>query len=207
MRRKQRGGTIFRLLALFFLVLLLIALYAVRQPLMRMAAHMWVVSDPPERADAILVLGDDDFAGDRAARAAQLYSAGWAPVVVASGRRLRPYAGIAELIERDVENHGVPSTAVLRFSHDADNPIDEAKALNGFVSGRRWHRVLLVTSNYHTRRSLYIFRKVLPIQVSVDVIAVEDSSFDPDTWWKSSEGVEIFAHEIFGYGFAMWELR
>src|SRR5580700_525819 len=120
MKRKERGGIIFRLMFWLMLGLLCSAVYLVRQPLLRMAGRLWVVSDPVEHADAILVIGDDNFTGDRAARAAELYRAGWAPVVVASGRRLRPYAGIAELIDRDLENHGVPSTAVIRFPQDAD---------------------------------------------------------------------------------------
>ena len=129
---------------------------------MRMAGRLWVVSDPIERADAIIVIGDDNFNGDRAARAAELYAAGWAPVVVASGRKLRPFAGIAELIDRDLENRGVPATSVIRFPHEAENTLEEAKALSVYTRERRWHRVLLVTSNYHTRRARYIFRKIFP---------------------------------------------
>jgi len=207
MRQKQRGGVIFRLMALLVFILLFAAVYAVRHPLMRLAGNLWIASDAVEHADAIVVIGDDNFPGDRAARAAELYNAGWAPVVVASGRALRPYAGIAELIERDVESHGVPSTSVVRFAHRAENTVDEAKALRQLIADRKWSRIILVTSNYHARRARYIFRKVLPTNVSVNIAPAKDSDFNPDAWWQTRSGQELFLHEMFGYVFAMWELR
>jgi uncharacterized SAM-binding protein YcdF (DUF218 family) len=207
MKHREHGGIIFRLIFWLMLGLLFAAVYTVRQPLLRMVGRLWVVSDPIEHADAILVIGDDNFTGDRAERAAELYRAGWAPVVVASGRMLRPYAGIAELMDRDLENHGVPATAVIRFPHNAPDTVEEAKALSGFVSDKHWRRVLLVTSSYHTRRARYIYRKVLPMSVSLDVVSAPDSGFDLDSWWQSRKAAELFLHEIFGYGFAIWELR
>ena len=174
---------------------------------MRMAGRLWVVSDPIERADAIIVIGDDNFNGDRAARAAQLYAAGWAPVIVASGRKLRPFAGIAELIDKDLENRGVPTTSVIRFPHEAKNTLEEAKALSVYTRERRWHRVLLVTSNYHTRRARYIFRKVFPPGTTVLIVSAPDSDFNPDTWWDSRQSQKIFFLEGVGYCAAMWELR
>jgi uncharacterized SAM-binding protein YcdF (DUF218 family) len=207
MRRKQHGGIIFRLLSLLAFLLLFAAIYAIRYPLLRTVGRAWIVSEPFEHANAILVIGDDNFSGDRAARAAELYRAGQAPTVVASGRRLRTYAGIAELIDRDLENHGVPSTFVVRFAHDASSTIEEARALNHLVAERHWRRLILVTSNYHARRARYIFRKILPSDISLEVVGAPDSDFDPDSWWQTHRGEELFLHEIFGYGYAMWELR
>ena len=207
MSPSQHGGIIFRLLALFVFFGFLAGLYLVRQPLLRLAGNFWVVEDPLEHADAIVVIGDDNFAGDRASRAAELFRSGWAPQVVASGRMLRSYAGIAELIEHDLESRGVPATAVVRFAHHGDNTSEEAEALRGFVVQRGWHHILLVTSNYHTRRARYIFRRVFPASVSVDVVPAQDSDFDPDTWWESRRSVKIVFYETLSLGVAVWELR
>src|ERR1700723_1920344 len=100
---RQRGGIFLRLVALLFLFAFLGALFLVRRPLLRMAGNFWVVQDPLVHADAILVLGDDNFGGDRASRAAELFRSGWAPLVVASGRMLRAYMSVADLISRDLE--------------------------------------------------------------------------------------------------------
>jgi len=202
----QRGGIVFRLMVLLMLALLLAAVYLARHPLLRLAGGWWEVEDQLERADAILVLGDDNFAGERASRSAELYRAGWAPLVVASGRLLRPYAGVAELIGRDLETRGVPTTAILRFPHRAGNTREEAQILGDLAADRGWRRVLLVTSNYHTRRARYIFRRVFPPQVTILMVSVRDADFDPDSWWESRQGRKLFLLETAGYLAAAWEL-
>lgn len=206
MRSVQHGGIFFRLLVLMMLVLLAGVVYLARYPLMRAAGGWWQVEDRPERADAILVLGDDNFGGERAGKAAELFRDGMAPLVVASGRMLRPYAGIAELIERDLQARGVPAGAILRFPQRAGNTREEAEALRDLVAGRGWRRVLLVTSNYHTRRARYIFRKVFPAQVTVLTISARDSDYDPDRWWETRQGRKLFFLETAGYLAAVWEL-
>ena len=205
--RADHGGIISSLLSLLFLAVFFFLLFLVRHPLLRLAGDWLVVSDPIDHADAIVVLGDDNFEGDRAARAAELFQARWAPLVVASGRMLRPYAGVADLIARDLEGRGVPVAAVIPFAHHADNTLTEAQALRGMVAQRHWHRILVVTSNYHTRRARYIFRKVFPSDVSVIVEPARSSDYDPDRWWESRSGLKLFFTESVGYCFAMWELR
>jgi uncharacterized SAM-binding protein YcdF (DUF218 family) len=202
----QRGGIFFRLLVLTMLALFLAAVYLARHPLLRLAGRFWEVDDRLEQADAILVLGDDNFAGDRASRSAELFRAGWAPLVVASGRLLRSYAGVAELMGRDLETREVPQGAILRFPHRANNTREEAQALRELVISRGWRQVLLVTSNYHTRRARYIFRKVFPPQVTVLVVSVRDSDFDPDSWWETRQGRKLFLLESAAYLTAVWEL-
>src|ERR1700676_1248287 len=99
---EQVGGILVNLVVLLCLAAFFFVLYLARHPLMRFAAEAWVIDQPAAHTDAILVLGDDNFYADRAAHAAELFRHGAAPVVVASGRRLRPNAGIVELMEHDL---------------------------------------------------------------------------------------------------------
>ncbi len=174
MRRAEHGGIFLRLIFLLVLLAFFALLYGVRHPLMRLAGQLWVVDEPAEHADVIVVLGDDNYTGDRSAHAAELYRAGLAPQVVASGRLLRPYAGVAEMIERDLESRGVPA---------------------------------VVTSNYHARRTRFIFGRVLKPEVTVRVGAARDSEFDPSHWWETRLGEKLFFNEVLGYAVAWWELR
>ena len=163
----QSGGIISSLISLLFVVVLCLALYLARHPLMRFAGEEWVVEDPLERADAIIVLSDDNFYADRATHAADLYRHGMAPYVVASGRRLRPYAGIAELMEHDLVERAraqgqnsarrrtTPKTRGKKPRRCASRPCE-----------RKWRSVIVVTSNYHTRRARYIFTHVFPPTVA-----------------------------------------
>src|SRR5258708_27435196 len=97
--KKEAGGIFTTLIALLFLAVLCAALYLVRRPLLSFAGESWIVDETLDRADAIIVLSDDNFYADRVTRAAELIREGKAPIVVASGKRLRPYAGIAELMQ------------------------------------------------------------------------------------------------------------
>lgn len=203
----ERGGIIFRLLSLLVICGFVAIVYLAWHPLLRAAARFWVVQDRVEPADVIIVIGDDDFTADRAKEAAELFRAGWAPQIVASGRMLRPYASVADFIARDLQSQGVPTSAIQRFSHKADNTSEEAEGLRVLAEQKGWRRILLVTSNYHTRRARYIFRKVFPESVRLEVAGAPDPDFDPATWWESRRGRKIFFLETAGYLEAVWELR
>jgi uncharacterized SAM-binding protein YcdF (DUF218 family) len=206
-QNSSRGGIFFRMLLLLCLVVMLFAVYLIRLPLLRFAGNLWVVDDSPQASDAIVVLGDDNYQGDRAARAAELFKAGWAPHVVASGRFLRPYASIAELEEHDLKDHGVPAGAIVRYAQRAESTRDEAAAFSQLASARGWKRILVVTSNYHTRRTKYIFERTLPAGTALRVVAAPDSEYDPNNWWRSRASVKIFFHESVGMVLALWEMR
>ncbi len=204
--RSQTGGIISSLISLLFVIVLCAVLYFARGPILRFAGETWVVEDPLDRADAIIVLSDDNFYADRAARAADLYRHGMAPIVVASGRRLRPYAGIAELMEHDLIERGVPKDKIVRISHNAENTKDEAQALAQQALERKWRSVIVVTSNYHTRRARYIFLHVFPAQTQVRVSGAQDGDFDPQHWWQSRKSLKEFTRELAGMAVAIWEL-
>jgi uncharacterized SAM-binding protein YcdF (DUF218 family) len=203
----ERGGIIFRFLLLIVFLALLFVLYLARQPLLRFAGGLLVVDDSPRASDAIVLLGDDNYDGDRASRAAELLRAGWAPHVVASGRYLRPYASMAELERRDLMDRGVPATAIIPYAHRATDTREECTAIGQLAGARAWKRVLLVTSNYHTRRVEYICSRLLPPGIELHVLAAADSEYSPDNWWHSRKGVKIFLHEVVGLVVAFWEMR
>jgi len=206
-RSHQRGGIILRLVFLLFLICFLCVLYLVRHPLLRLAGSFWIVDQSPDAADVIVILGDDNFEADRASRAADLYKAGRAPRIIASGRYLRPYASIAELETHDLADRGVPKNAIVPLAHHAANTREEAAAIAQLLSARGWKRVLLVTSNYHTRRSAYICRREFPSGTFLHVIAARDSEYDPENWWRTRTGLKIFVHESAGMLVALWEMR
>ncbi|MBZ5702268.1 MAG: YdcF family protein [Acidobacteriia bacterium] len=205
--KDQRGGIILLLIFLLFLAAVCGVAYLLRRPLLQWAGNAWMIEDPLEHADALLVLSDDNVDGERAAHAALLYQRGLAPVVVGSGRRLRRYAGIAELMEHDLAAHGVPKGAIMRYAHDAENTREEAESLEKLVRERKWRRVIVVTSNYHARRARYIFRRVFPPQVEVRVAGAPDEDFDPGKWWEKRSGIKRMFQETIGMAVAMWELR
>lgn len=206
-RSGERGGIILKLLALGMIVILLGAIWLLRHPLLRVAGEMHVVDEAPQPSDAIVVLGNDTYWGERAARAAELYRGRWAPRVIASGAYIRPYATIADLIRRDLIERGVPADAAIAFSHFTGSTREEAYAVRRLMREKGWKRLIVVTSNYHTRRARYIYRRVLDPDMQVRVVAAPDSSYDPRAWWQSRIGLKTFVYECTGSVVAFVEMR
>lgn len=203
----QRGGIFSKLLFLIFVVVFVAVLYLARHPLLRFVGDFWIVDQTPQVSDVIVILSDDNYDADRATRAAQLFKSGMAPHILASGRLLRPYAGIAELMEHDLKAQGVPANAIVRVTHRATNTREEAIADAQTIAAHGWKKVLLVTSNYHTRRSNYIFERTLPPGTELRVISAPDSEYDPNGWWITRNGLKRFLYESVGFVVAMWEMR
>jgi uncharacterized SAM-binding protein YcdF (DUF218 family) len=206
-KRNEHGGILSRLLFLLFCAGVIAVLYLARNPLLRLAGQSWVLDEPAAQSDALIVLGDDNYAADRAFRAAELYRAGIAPVVVASGRMLRANFGVAELMERDLRSYGVPAGSIVKLSHRAQNTREEAGEAARLVQSRGWKRVVVVTSNYHARRARFIFERVFPSGVALRVSGAHDSEFDPSRWWQTRQGLKLLLAEFLGYLVARWELR
>lgn len=206
-RNSERGAIFFRFMFLIAFIVLLFLVYFARAPILRLAGSFWIVDDPPQAADIIVMLGDDNYNGDRAAHAAELYKAGLAPRVVASGRYIRPYATVSDLEAHDLADHGVPQSAIVRFAHQANDTHDECEGIGHLMAQNGWKRILLVTSSYHTRRSRYICSRLLPPGTILRMGAARDSEYDPDNWWRTRDGEKIFFHESVGIVVAMWELR
>jgi uncharacterized SAM-binding protein YcdF (DUF218 family) len=203
----ELGRIFINLIILLFFVIFCAVLYLARRPILRFTAESWIIEDALDKSDALIVLGDDNFYADRATRGAQLFREGKAPLIVASGRRLRPSAGIAELMEHDLVERGVPRDKIVRFAHDADSTVEEAQALARLAKERKWHSVILVTSNFHTRRARYIFRRVFPQGLGIRMASARDGDFDPELWWEKRKSIKQLTREIAGMAVTLWELR
>jgi uncharacterized SAM-binding protein YcdF (DUF218 family) len=205
MHPAQYGGVLSSLLTFVAFVLVCCILFFARHPIFRFAGESWIIEDKLERADAIMVLSDDNFYADRATRAAQVYRQGLAPLVVASGRKLRPYAGIAELMEHDLVERGVPKDKIVRVVHEADSTRMEAQALAQVALQHKWRSLIVVTSNYHTLRARYIFEHVFPPESIIRVTGARDGDFDPGSWWERRISVKEFVRELAAMVVAIWE--
>jgi uncharacterized SAM-binding protein YcdF (DUF218 family) len=203
----QRGGIISRLMFLIFVIAVVFVLFILRHPLLRMMGNFWVVNDPLQRSDVIVTLSDDNYQGDRAARAAQLFKAGWAPKIVVSGRFLRNYVSLAEMSQKDLTQDGVPGDAITKLTHRAEDTIDEEKIIAQLAVQKHWQHVIIVTSNYHTRRARFIARRVFPASIDVMMEAAPDVEYDPDNWWRTRIGIKLYFHESVGYLANIWEVR
>ena len=147
------------------------------------------VSDPAQKADAVLVLAGNF---GRPFQAADLYREGYAGKVYVSvparsdDYRLLDEAGIAypreEAVAREILlTKGVPADAIQYFGTDSVSTAAEARAAQALFS-KGAPRLLIVTSPYHLRRTRMTFSDALP-NADIRVIATSYDPF-PMAWWK-----------------------
>ena len=163
-----------------------------RVPLLTFAGQMLVEDDGPQKADVILVLGGDEF-GTRIMKAAQLQEAGYAPYVLVSGPKTLLGHESDESIEY-ARRQGYPVTIFKPLVNQSDSTRSESKAVNAYMREHRAKTVLLVTSNYHTRRAARLMRKAMS-GIHVIVIPAPDPFFRPQSWWTSRSGQKTFLYE------------
>jgi hypothetical protein len=68
--------------------------------------------------------------------------------------------------------------------------------------GARPVTVNVLTEGPTARRARLMFEKALGDGVRVGVVALPPRGYDPDRWWRSSEGVRTVTGEVLGYGYA-----
>ena len=149
-----------------------------------------VDAEKPVRADIVIVLAGDTY-GHRILKGAELVKDGYAPSVVVSGP-----PGFYDLHENELAipfavRHGYPAAWFIPFPHNALSTRDEARALLPEIQKLHAHRVIVVTSDYHTRRALRIVRPAWP-GIETHMVAAPDEFFTPHGWWHTREGRKTF---------------
>jgi len=152
-----------------------------------------VQEDAPQKADAAVVLAGDGW-GDRILAAAQLERDGWVPKVLVSGPD-----GNYGLYESDLAipfavKHGYPESYFVGVKHEGRSTLEEATALMPEIRREGIRRLLVVTSNFHTRRAGRIFRQVAP-DLTIVVVGAPDRNFTPGGWWRDREAEKTFVQE------------
>src|SRR5262249_47987795 len=89
---------------------------------------------------------------------------------------------------------GYPQSYFEHVEHDARSTVEEAAAMAPALRESGAHRVLLVTSDYHTRRAGRLFRRAAP-DIEFIVVAAPDADFQLDRWWESRQGRKTAAYE------------
>lgn len=102
---------------------------------------------------------------------------------------------------------GVPSDLIVMASSKEairDRTFHSAMAVKQWLreQGVRTTSIDVVTVGAHARRSRLLYQKALGDEVTVGVISVEDREFDPNHWWRSSEGVRTVVDESIAYLYA-----
>ncbi|HUJ20142.1 MAG TPA: YdcF family protein [Bryobacteraceae bacterium] len=151
---------------------------------------MLVSAGPPVRADLIVVLAGDTY-GNRILKAAQLVKDGYASRVLVSGA-----PGFYDLHESDLAipfavRRGYPAAWFIPAPHNGHSTDEEARALLPAIEAMQARNVIVVTSDYHTRRAMRTLHREWP-GLRIHMVAAADRFFSPRGWWHTREGRKTF---------------
>jgi len=162
----------------------------------------WLVVDDPRKSDLIVVLaGETDV---RPALGLDLlhkdYGSRLILDVPAGGRIYRwTQMELAEKYIQSLPEANSVSICPIRGLSTRDEALEAARCIDT-IGGRR---VLLVTSDYHTRRALSIFQAIVPNHEFCVAAAHEPVEFGED-WWQHREWAKTNFYEW--VRLAWWEL-
>ena len=191
-------------------VLALAAVYVLvfQTNLLWQAAAPLKFSEPPRRADAIVVfaggVGESGKAGggaqERMKQAVDLYRAGWAQYMVLSSGYVYSFRE-AESMRALAVDQGVPAGNIV-LEQRATNTYENVKFVDEILKDHRWTSILLVSSPYHMRRALGVWHKVAP-GIAVVPTPPAQSQFYDHGRGASLEQVRGVAQEYLAM-FAYW---
>lgn len=179
--------------ALFVALLaIVLILPASRRNVLAGLGEFLVVSEPLEHADLIYVLAGD-FWGSRVLLGSKLGAEGWAPKVIMTGGRYQDKYASDMAVDFAVE-HGYSRAMFVPIRLDARSTIEEAHAMGPIFHRLGARRIILVTSNFHSRRTGQVFRLFLP-EFDFRVEGSLDGAFHPQAWWEKPEDRNLFFSE------------
>lgn len=181
----------FRTVLAFGVIMLLGIVF--RVPVLSAMGAYLVQADPPQKADVALVLAGDGW-GHRILTAAQLERDGYVPKVIVSGTDGAYGNYECDLAIPFAVRHGYPESYFTHLEHHARSTLEEAQAVVPELRRQGYKRVMIVTSNYHTRRSKRIFEKTAP-DLMILMGAAPDEFFTIDGWWHNREARKTFLTE------------
>jgi uncharacterized SAM-binding protein YcdF (DUF218 family) len=185
--------------------------------LLRWGGDLLISTDPlPAHVDAAVVLQGSSI-GERArlAGAMSLLQQGLPNRILLSVPRESYWgASIPPMARGYIErNYGSEAAARVDFCEtgtDVNSTEEEARALDACVHQHGWQSIVVVTSDYHTRRAGMIWRRTIRQQdpsLHLWVHAVNDPEFQSRGWWHERlyaktwllEFTKLIWTELFGW--------
>lgn len=166
------------------------------------AAGRWLNVGSPlvDRVDAVMVLGGD--ASTRPFVAAAIMRAGLASqVLIPKTPELDDAAGGSvpahhEIILQVLLRSGVSRDAIQLLPSTVDSTEQEAQCLADYLAKHPEHRVAVITSDFHTRRTRLLFDRVCRKHAAaIRYIGAPTDSFDATNWWMFESGFVYYTNE------------
>jgi uncharacterized SAM-binding protein YcdF (DUF218 family)/glycosyltransferase involved in cell wall biosynthesis len=180
-------------------------------PLPWIAAEPLRHSQPPRRADTIVVfaggVGESGKAGqgyqERVEWAIDLYRAGWAPTMVFSSGTRHAFREV-EVMQALAVSRGVPASAITLEARAASTR-ENVRFSADIMARHGWRSALVVSSPYHMRRASLVFRRIAPEIEAVYTPVPRTGFFSERRWGASWAQIRAILHEYVAIAYSRWK--
>ena len=170
-----------------------------------------IVSDPIEKADAIVVLSGGEK--DRLPEAAELFTEGYSDTVILTDTGYLSEGSESEaavdpnvIKAYDLTQLGVPISNILITRDVVGSTLDEANSVLAIMQKQGFQSMIIVTDPYHSRRTKLVFGRIFQDSgITVRIQSVKDHWFTGAGWWMHPEGWKYLITE-YAKLFAFWFL-
>lgn len=170
------------------------------------AARALIVQSPLSTSDAIVVLANASALDERTRRAAQLFLDGRTARILVTNENLR--SRWSDLHQRnlytyeweveELQRSGVPAHVIEVLHQPVGSTYEEALETKQYALQHGLNSVLIVTSAYHSRRSLWVFQEVFAgtaVKIGLESAAPGQETPQPWVWWLHRAGWKAVALE------------
>lgn len=175
------------------LLCLVVATAILARPIFRGIGSLYVQDGPPVKADIIVVLAGDR-SGHRILEAAELARQGFAPLVLSDSSEPTYGHTESELAVQYAVQKGYSPDLFVTANWRARSTVEEAGYAVAELRRRGVHRILIVTSLWHTARAGRIFRRIAP-EMDIHMVGADDPEWHDGDWWMEREGSKTFLLE------------
>jgi hypothetical protein len=117
------------------------------------------------------------------------------------------WATLSGQLHSDLKDWTRPEYVILE--NLSPNTVSNAEVLVQEIQARGWKKILLVTSSYHMKRSIFILKRILHqkgVNLEIETATHFQEPFDRLKWRSSLLGIQVTLLEFFKFLYYRWTL-
>jgi uncharacterized SAM-binding protein YcdF (DUF218 family) len=169
---------------------------------------VWLVEkDKIDGASWAVVLDGQGRDMTRTSAALELLKKGVADTVVLSGSRIYRTRYNSEFYIKDLIQQGAPANRLIEFRHDAYSTFQEANLLIPYFRELGADTVVLITSNFHSRRAKMVFNALSKNKPHFLIHPIDNPFYHPENWIFEKKAASYWIMEMLKMGSTFLEIQ
>jgi uncharacterized SAM-binding protein YcdF (DUF218 family)/glycosyltransferase involved in cell wall biosynthesis len=179
-------------------------------PIVWFVGNQLTVRHAPKEADAIVVFSGDGETSyinqsyqRRTLDAIRYYQAGYAPLIILSTGKDQTFSEV-EIIRYLLINRGIPQQAIQILEKYPRSTFENVALVKEALLEHGTKSILLITSPYHSRRALWVWRKAMP-ELVVSAPPVVDTPKQNLEWGATVNQIKAIFYEYLAIAYYRYQ--